>query len=209
MVRSRRSTLLPTGLAALAAAGSLAGCGGSGDRQDADEPAGTYEVEVVRASFPERQRLAGRSELRIEVRNGDRRTVPNLAVTITSDGQKGPMGGFAAASAQSGLAASAKPTWIVDRGPRGGDTAYVGTWALGPLRPGQQRSFVWRVTAVAPGTHTIRWRVAAGLDGRAKAQTASGDEAAGTFRVDVADTAPSSRVDPRTGDVVRDGGGSG
>jgi hypothetical protein len=37
------------------------------------------------------------------------------------------------------------------------------------MSPGETKRFVWRVTPVAPGTHRLRLRVAAGLAGRAKA----------------------------------------
>jgi hypothetical protein len=178
------------------------GCGG-GERQDADEPSGTFQVEVVEASFPQKQRLAKQAEFRVVVRNADQKTVPNVAVTITSDDAEDPTGGFATKATQEGLADPRKPIWIVDRGPSGGTTAYVGTWALGALRAGQRREFVWRVTAVRPGTHTVRYRVAAGLDGKAKAQAKGGGEVAGSFKVDVSDKPSQARVDPETGDVIR------
>jgi ABC-type uncharacterized transport system auxiliary subunit len=63
------------------AAAALAACGG-GERQDADEPEGTFEVEVVEARFPSEQKLAKRSELRISVRNAGSETIPNVAVTV-------------------------------------------------------------------------------------------------------------------------------
>ncbi|MBI5104221.1 MAG: hypothetical protein HZB46_04415 [Solirubrobacterales bacterium] len=188
--------------AAALAAGPLAGCGG-GERQDADEPSGTFKVEVVKASFPKKQRLAKQAELRVVVRNADTKTVPNVAVTITSDDAKNPTGGFSTTSSRADLADARRPIWIVDRGPRGGDTAYVGTWALGPLRAGQQREFVWKVTAIQPGTHKVRYRVAAGLDGKAKAEGGGGGAASGSFEVAVSDKPSQASVDPDTGDVVR------
>jgi hypothetical protein len=201
-VEGSRRTLLATGLAVFAISGVAVGCGG-GERQDADEPSGTYKVAVEKASFPARQRLAQQEEFRVLVRNDDSKTIPDVAVTITSDDPKNPTGGFTTRSQQAGLADDRRPIWIVDRGPYGGGTAYVGTWTLGPLPAGQSREFVWKVTAVQPGTHTVRYRVAAGLNGKAKAQTAAGDEAAGSFRVDI-DAKPSdATVDPETGDVVR------
>ena len=44
----------------------LAGCGG--ERQDESEPRGEFTLEVVEASFPERQTLAQPARLAIEVR---------------------------------------------------------------------------------------------------------------------------------------------
>jgi hypothetical protein len=128
------------------------GCGGA-KGQDADEPAGTYKLEVIRASFPTRQRLAQRSELQISVRNAGGETVPNVAVTVepVQPGAKSKAAAFEEASTQSGLANPSRPVWVLDSGPPGGLTAYTNTWALGKLRPGQIKTFVWRVTAVKPG----------------------------------------------------------
>ena len=182
---------IAAGLAALA----VAGCGG-GERQDAAEPSGTFEVDVVRASFPTKQHLAQPERFVIAVRNSGRKTVPNVAVTVSS---------FAERSEQAGLADPQRAVWIIDDSPRGGVTAYTNTWALGRLAPGQTRRFVWRVTAVQSGTHTVKWQVAAGLNGKAKA-TLSGNRApAGSMTVDVSDKPAQARVDPKTGKVVREG----
>jgi hypothetical protein len=182
---------IAAGLAALA----VAGCGG-GERQDAAEPSGTFEVDVVSATFPTKQHLAQPERFVIAVRNSGQETVPNVAVTVSS---------FAERSEQAGLADSQRAVWIIDDSPRGGQTAYTNTWALGRLAPGQTRRFVWRVTAVQSGTHTVKWQVAAGLNGKAKA-TLSGNRApAGSVTVDVSDKPGQARVDPKTGKVVREG----
>ena len=182
-------------IAASAAALAGAGCGG-GERQDAAEPSGTFQVDVVRASFPTKQHLAQPERFVIAVRNSGQKTVPNVAVTVSS---------FAERSEQAGLADSQRAVWIIDDSPRGGQTAYTNTWALGRLAPGQTRRFVWRVTAVQSGTHTVKWQVAAGLNGKAKA-TLSGNRApAGSVTVDVSDKPGQARVDPKTGKVVREG----
>jgi hypothetical protein len=179
---------------------AIAGCGGGAPRQDENEPSRAYDVEIVKASFPKRQSLSERAKLRIDVRNADDATIPNVAVTLTSDDAKGG-GGFSSRSDQSGLADPTKTLYIVDSEPRGGTTAYVSTWALGPLRAGQTRSFVWDVTPMVAGAHTIHYRVAAGLNGKAKAQTGDGDEAAGVFKVDVSRTPPQGSVDLESGEV--------
>jgi hypothetical protein len=185
-----RFALIAAGIGALA----VAGCGG-GTRQDADEPSGTFRVDVVRASFPTKQHLAKSERFVIAVRNSGHQAIPNVAVTVNS---------FAERSEQAGLADPNRAVWIVDTGPRGGDTAYVNTWALGRLGPGQTRRFVWRVTAVQAGTHTVKWQVAAGLNGKAKA-TLSGNRApAGSVTVDVSSKPAQAHVDPKTGRVVRE-----
>ena len=185
-------------MAALALAGFVAaGCGG-GTRQDADEPSGTFTVDVVRASFPAQQRLAQQSQLRIAVRNGGQKAVPNVAVTVESNeaDQTAASAAFAEASEQQGLANSSRPVWILDDGPRGGDTAYTNTWALGRLAAGQTKTFIWNVTAVKPGVHTIKYRVSAGLDGKAKARAADGQEPHGTFTIDISGRPANQRVAP-------------
>lgn len=191
---------MATAVAALVAAGSVAGCGG-GERQDKDEPSGTFKVDVLSKSFPEKQRLSDSATMRIVVRNADTRTIPNIAVSVLSDDPQGG-GGFTTRSQQAGLADPTRQLWIVDRGPKGGDTAYVSTWALGPLPAGRTRAFVWHVTPVVAGAHTLRYRIAAGLNGKARAQTAGGQEVAGVFRVNVSRKPADVTVDPKTGDVV-------
>jgi hypothetical protein len=173
---------------------ALTGCGG-GERQDADEPSGTFQVAVVRASFPTKQHLAQPERFVIAVRNTGHETVPNVAVTVSS---------FAERSEQAGLADPERAVWIIDDGPQGGQTAYTNTWALGRLAPGQTRRFVWRVTAVQAGTHTVKWQVAAGLNGKAKATLAGNRAPAGSVTVDVSSKPAQAHVDPKTGRVVRE-----
>src|SRR3954452_10800429 len=179
----------------------LAACGGS-KRQDADEPSGTYKVKVVEASFSDHQRLASSAVMRIVVRNAGDKTIPNVAVTVTNDDDAKGGAGFTTRSSQADLSDPTRQLWIVDSGPRGGDTAYVSTWALGPLPAGRTRTFEWHVTPVQAGTHTLRWHVAAGLNGKAIARTANGQDAAGTFRRSISRRPAAVKVDPKTGDVV-------
>jgi hypothetical protein len=175
-----------------------AGCGG-GERQDANEPSGTFPVDVTKATFPTKQRLAEKSELQIAVRNAGNKAVPNVAVTVESDeaDQTATAAAFAEASEQPGLADPSRPVWVLDDGPTGGITAYTNTWALGQLAPHQTKTFVWRVTAVKSGVHAIKYKVAAGLDGKAKAVMAGGnDEPTGTFTVNVSAKPANARVGP-------------
>jgi hypothetical protein len=189
IVLARRFTVV----AGLAAVG-VAGCGG-GEGKDADEPSGTFQVDVVRASFPTKQHLAQPERFVIAVRNTGDQAVPNVAVTVSS---------FAERSEQAGLADPERAVWIIDSSPSGGQTAYTNTWALGRLPPGQTRRFVWRVTAVKAGTHTVKWQVAAGLNGKAKATLAGNRAPAGSVTVDVSAKPAQAHVDPKTGKVVRD-----
>lgn len=200
MEGSRRA-LWATSVAAIVAAGFVAGCGG-GERQDADESSGTFKVKVLKASFPERQRLANQAVMQVVVRNDSGQTIPNVAVTVTSDDDAKGGAGFTTRSTGADLADPTRQLWIVDEGPRGGDTAYVSTWALGRLAAGRTKTFEWHVTPVVAGTHMLRWHVAAGLNGKAVARTANGQDVAGTFRVRVASKPAPVKVDPKTGDIV-------
>jgi hypothetical protein len=172
----------------------ITGCGG-GSRQDKNEPGGTFDVRVVKASFPTAQHIAGQARMRIAVRNTGSRTVPNLAVTVK---------GFNRQDTTEGLADPTRPIWVVDSGPKGADTAYVETWALGKLLPGRTATFEWRVTPTRPGHYLLRYEVAAGLNGKAKARAESGGAPRGRFTVVVSGKAPQSRVNPKTGAVERD-----
>src|ERR1700748_2632091 len=103
-----------------------AGCGGA--EQGADEPSGTFKVEVVGASFPRVQHLAQSVVLRLRVRNADSRALP-LAVTVeTAPARQGlaPVA-FGQGSYDTRQESSARPVWVLDQGPRGGDTAYTNT----------------------------------------------------------------------------------
>jgi hypothetical protein len=178
---------------------AFAGCGG-GERQDENEPEGNFAVEVVRATFPEDQKLAKSSDMVVTVRNAGNDTIPNIAVTVN---------GFDKRKDNPDLADASRPVFALngvqveiagfpeakDASPRGCDTAFVNTWACGPLKPDQQKTFRWSVTAVQAGAFKVDWRVAAGLDGKAKAVAAGGGPAPrGEFSGTVSDEAPDVRV---------------
>jgi len=194
----------------LSGALALAGCGG-GERQDADEPEGEFRVEVVEATFPETQSIAQETTLMVRVRNADDRTLPNVAVTVETEA--GESGGSASAFGQTVSDARQadpnRPVWILDEGPKGGTSAYANTWSLGRLAPNQSKTFEWKLTAVKPGRYTIGYRVAPGLDG--KARLAKGGNTSGSFDVTISDDPVPARVND-DGEVVRGeeagGGGS-
>jgi hypothetical protein len=192
-----RTRLLAAGtsVAALLAL-TAAGCGGN-QRQDANEPSGNFPIQVVRATFPNSQRLAQKSQLQIAVRNAGRKTAPNVAVSVLSGEANAPAAAtaFEEASTEPGLADPSRPVWVLDRGPIGGVTAYTNTWALGALRPGQTRTFVWHVTAVRGGVHSIKYKIAAGLNGKAKAVVPGSDqEPAGQFTIRISNKPADARV---------------
>ena len=92
---------------------------------------------------------------------------------------------------------------MLDRGPRGGDTAYVDTWAFGALPRGATRIVTFRVTAARAGRWRLTWRVAPALEGDVR--LTGGGRTRGAFRVTITDAPVDSRVGPR-GVVVRRGG---
>jgi hypothetical protein len=192
-------------LGMIATSGALAACG-SGGRQDAKEPKGTFPVSISVAKFPAKQRLSEHTRLTIAVTNAGKRPIPDVAVTICNvtcsypapPGQGTSVDAFAAYLNQPGLASHSRPVWVVDRPPgpcryscqAGGAGAYytsdANTWAAGKLKPGATVNFTWGVTAVASGTHTVAWEVSAGLYGKAKAVLSNGGGLPhGAFRVTI------------------------
>jgi hypothetical protein len=151
---------------------SLGACGG-GAKEDANDPTGTFKVDVPRASFPGNQRLAQESTLEITVVNKDSREIPRLAVSVD---------GFSQRRDDATLADPSRPIWIINQAPLNADSALTNTWALGPVGPGQSRTFKWKVTPVRSGTYSVRYRVAAGLFGKAKVEdTTTGAPPKGSF----------------------------
>jgi hypothetical protein len=209
----------------LAAVLTLAACG-SGARQDAQEPNGNFKVDVS-STFPTTQRLAEPSHFVVTIRNVDNRTIPDIAVTICNVScsyaatTKPNAGEGTSVQAFSGrlayptgqLASDSRPVWIIDQapgackyscqqgGPGGAVTAYSNTWAMGSLKPNHSVTFDWKVTAVKAGTHVVAWQVAAGLNGKAKAETTGGVQPKGTFKVDVKQ-APQQAYVNNAGQVV-------
>ncbi len=194
----RRSRSVALGLALVAAPFALGACQ-SQKRQDENETAGNYPVSV-KATFPTKQKLAKRSKLEINVRNTGPKTIPNVAVTVK---------GFGVKDRQEGLADARRPVFAIngapkqlagfaestDAAPEGGETNYVDTWALGPLKPGRGRSFRWSVTAVRAGGYDVRYIVSAGLDGKARAEDdAGGGRPGGSFSGKISDDVPESHV---------------
>ena len=177
-------------------AATASGCGGSGDAQDANEPSGDYEVAISKVSFPRKQGLGETSKLQITVQNVGQTEVPDITMTVN---------GLNYRSTEPGVADPVRPVWVINVGPINGTTAYVNTWALGPLAAGAERSFIWLLSASQPGTRTIEYRAGAGLGGKARAVTASGGIPAGSLTVNVTRRPQDSSVDPATGEVVQKG----
>jgi hypothetical protein len=167
------------------------GCGGTtvqGAPQDTDEPKGLFPVSVEEAEFPADQALARTSTMRVVVRNAGEKRIPNIAVTVQCPRPRnGQNGSFDRQIPGQDQADKNRPVFVVDQipgstrpasrqqlDPLERSTAYVNTYTLGPLGPNRTATFEWKVTAVRAGGFRVCYRVAAGLDGKAKAVPASG-----------------------------------
>jgi hypothetical protein len=119
-------------------------------------------------------------------------------------------GSFSVRSDQPDLAIPFRPVWILEEGfPKlqgqaasaGAAAAQTDTFSFGPLPANQTKRMVWNVTPVQAGTYTVHYRVAAGLQGKAKAVTGDGSVPEGEFIVRISSTPPQTRVDD-SGNVV-------
>jgi hypothetical protein len=186
----------------------LSGCGG-GSEQTQGEAKHSYQMRISAATFPARQSISKPAELRVKVLNEADRTVPNVAITVDA---------FSYVEKYPELAADKRPIWVVEQGPGtvpalpvqsqavspsgGGQTVYINTWALGPLKPKAAQTFTWKVVPVKAGAHSVRLTVAAGLAGNAKATLVSGGAVTRSFTAQIAPAPPSRHVDPRSGQVI-------
>jgi hypothetical protein len=206
--RRARRTRVGAGLVAGVLALGIGACGGGGERQDVNEPAGKFPVKIVTSSFPTRQRLAETSLLRLGVQNTGERAVPALAITISLD--KNAVHPFSTYDPQPGLALPDRPVWVLEnRYPKlagqkrsaGAETANDKTFDFGGLKPGQTVKAVWKVTPVRAGVYTLDYQVDAGLQGKAKAVTANGSPPTGSFVVRISSRPPQTRINDQ-GEVV-------
>ncbi|MDQ3729529.1 MAG: hypothetical protein M3355_08065 [Actinomycetota bacterium] len=191
-----------------------AGCGGGGadERQGANEPSGKFEVDVTKATFPPKQKLAKRSQLAINVENTGDRTVPNLAVTVEGFDELQTDPDAETADARTTVfAINGEPVNLKQYGgfddslpdtPGDSDTAFVDTWTVGPVKPGETKKLRWTVTAARRGAYRVKYEVAAGLDGKAKAVGPDGGPPQGVFAGTISAAAPDERVSDRDGRTI-------
>jgi hypothetical protein len=156
----------------VAVAALLAACGGESS-SDANQGSGAYQVKITEAGFPTEQRLGQTSILRLGVRNTGKRTVPDLAVTISIAGKAGRGSSlpFGVRDPTPGLAQAERPVWVLAASyprlfgssePGGATTSNRKTFAFGPLKPGKTTEAVWKLSAVKAGHFTLLYGVAAG-----------------------------------------------
>ena len=171
---------------------TLAACGG--ERRDAGAAERDYTVDVERASFAAKQRLAQRNALVITVRNAGDEAIPNLTVTVR---------GFTDRAGGSANADRGRNVWIVDRGPGAATSAFADTWTAGRLEPGARTTLRWEVTPVVAGAHELRYAIAPEVAGAGRVALAGGGRPSGSRAVQVTDKPARAGVDPRTGEVRR------
>ena len=122
------------------------------------------------SKFPTEQRLAQTSDLILGVENTGDEPLPELAFTIETDDGDGRRLLRGPRSTTRQPPNPNRPVWILENkyprdvgtrpptGISGGLRAQTNTFGFGPLEPGDERTIVWRVTAVKAGTYTLHYR---------------------------------------------------
>jgi len=191
---------------------SAAACGDDDSSSSADsgEASGRYEVKVVKAQFPTRQRLGQTTLLQLGVRNTGEKTVPSLTVTISVGGEDGQASSlpFGIRSPEPGLSQPDRPVWVLsEKYPKldgseesaGAENASRKTFVFGPLKAGETSEAVWKLSASRTGSFRLLYAIGAG--GAAVAETSSGVRPGGSFAVRISE-APPQTVVTDSGEVV-------
>ncbi|MGV1049030.1 MAG: hypothetical protein ACOYD4_10965 [Solirubrobacterales bacterium] len=195
----------------MAVAMMLAACGGESS-SDSNEAAGTYRVDVTEASFPTEQRLGQTTLLHLGIRNGGKKTIPALTVTISVAGKRGSESSlpFGVRDPQAGLAQADRPVWVLaetyprlvgSSDPGGATTSNRKTFDFGPLKAGKSTDAVWKLSAVKAGEFTLLYRIDAGLSGSARAVTGNDVAPGGSFATEISSELPETEVND-DGEIV-------
>lgn len=153
----------------------IAGCG-DGERQEADEPVGTWKVAVEEFDFPATQRLGSHYRLTLRVRNLEETTIPNLTVSFT---------GLEDLTTQQGAADRKRDRWVRDRPMPGSQTSNRNTYSFGAVEGGEVGEFWMVLTPVRRGRAVVTYTLAGGLGGNAKVTYEDGTPATGQIEVAV------------------------
>jgi hypothetical protein len=191
---------------------SLVACGGEESSSGSDEVEAAFPVKIVTAEFPAEQRLGETTLLRLGVRNTGRKAMPALTVTISVGGEQGRSSSlpFGYRDPQPGIAQPDRPVWALSARypkvngssePGGAETANPKTFEFGPLKAGETTEAVWKLSAVRTGDYELFYEVGAGLGGKAKAETAPGTQAGGSFTTQITEVPPDTVVTD-SGEVV-------
>ena len=171
------------------------GCGES--QQNSSEKSDEYRVDVVTPRSPASSTSRGRRSSRSRSATPASETVPSPAISIRS---------FTYRSSFPELADPLRPVWVVEKGPGpgatkppvstqevsqpgGGQTAYVSTWTLGPLKSGAQQTFTWEVVPSSPASGLWPTKSPADSAATRKAVSASGGPSSASSR----STSPTNR----------------
>jgi hypothetical protein len=182
----------------------LGACGGDSS-SDANEPSGTYRVDVDSASFPTLQKLGQTSLLRLGLSNSGDKTVPALTVSFTIAGKEGISSSlpFGVRDPQTGLAQPDRPVWVLAQTyprfagsdkPGGAETSNRKTFDLGPLKPGASTEAIWKLSAVRAGKFTLLYSVDASVSGTARAVTDGDVTPGGSFATEISAELPETEV---------------
>lgn len=204
---------LSTALTGFAALAIFSGCGDEEiGAQFANEPAGEYPVEVVRASFEPRQTVSRTYDLTLSVKNTGDERIPAMSTVINLPGRDSTLA-FAYADPQPGLAYDQRPVWVLEEGyprrdgrvtPRvngGAGTSSSRTFNFGAVEPGEIAGMIWRVTAARPGSYKVSYAISAGLGGDAVAVDAGGEQPFGLLPARITALARLTRINDK-GKVV-------
>jgi hypothetical protein len=209
--RSRSRAAIAGVLAALLAL-SVAACGGGDSSSDANEPAGSYPVKVLSATFPTEQKLGETTLMELGIRNTGDKTIPALTVNVSVGGKEGRGSTlpFAIRDPQPELAQPDRPVWVLaehypksvgSAAPGGAGTSNQKTFDFGALKAGATANLVWKLSAVRSGRHALTYAIDAGLSGDAKAETDRGVKPGGSFTVQIS-SAPLDKEVTDSGEVV-------
>lgn len=183
---------------------SAAACGDDDGSPSGDsgEENRRYEVKVVEAKFPARQQLGQTTLLQLGVRNTGESTIPSLTMTISVGGEDGQASSlpFGVRSPEPGLSQPDRPVWVLSekypklagsKEPAGAENAARKTFFFGPLKGGETRKAIWKLSATRTGTYRLLYAIGAN---NAKAETAGGGAPDGDFTVRITERAPETIV---------------
>lgn len=206
MTTNRAPWTIVCAASALGAA-AVGGCG-STPSVDIASSSSSFTATLSDARFPSEQHVSAPADLRLSVRNTGRAAIPQLVVTIRTDGEDLPSGrgSFDILEGRQ----ETRPVWITTpgypksldgrssagaftRAPAGdADTGLVSTYRFGTVPPSATRTMAWRVTPVRAGRYRVRYSLSAGTGGTATLRGAGGRDLAGRFTVDIAPREPTA-----------------
>jgi hypothetical protein len=155
----------------------LAGCG-SGERQDANAPNGSWSVVVEEWKFPKRQFLGTPTDFVLKIRNTDTTAIPQLIVTVE---------GLRMRVKQVGAASEIRPIWLTSEVNYAQTTPYnsalASSFNLGTLPAGAVKTYTLDLTPLRRGTHEVGYKLAGDLFGKAEIFDGNDQPAADTRTV--------------------------